>query len=187
MPAYTVLEPPPHRRSIDLRTDRVRFLRESFSFWAFLFGPLWMIWRRQWLVLILYVLVVGGAEFAMRQYGIPLSSRIAVYVLVQILIGTEAGGLRRWTLQRHGWRDVGIVVGDDLEMAERRFFDARLMDPVGVADPLHAARRGFPGPMEPPDLPGTIVPPVPRSSWPGPEVTGLFPEPGSGATPKSAS
>ena len=41
-----------------------------------------------------------------------------------LLIGFEAGTLRRFTLRRRGYRNIGIVVGDDLELAERRFFDA---------------------------------------------------------------
>ena len=36
----------------------------------------------------------------------------------------EAATLRRFTLGRRRWRNVGIVVGDDMETAERRFFDA---------------------------------------------------------------
>ncbi len=40
------------------------------------------------------------------------------------MIGLEASTLRRFTLRRRGWRNVGVVSGDDLEDAERRFFDA---------------------------------------------------------------
>ena len=32
--------------------------------------------------------------------------------------------MRRFTLARRGFRAVGLVVGDDLESAERRFFDS---------------------------------------------------------------
>jgi hypothetical protein len=172
MPAYAVLEPPMRERSADLRSDRVVFLRESFSVGAFLFGPLWMIWRRQWLLLIVYLVVLGAVEVGLRRVAIPLSSRIAVYVLIQILIGIEASSLRRWTLIRHGWRDCGIVIGDDRELAERRFFEARSVVPVASVHP----------PLGMPPLP-----PRPAARRPSPDVTGLFPEPGTGGAPEGAS
>ena len=43
--------------------------------------------------------------------------------------------MRRWTLARRGWKNLGVVVGDDLEAAERRFFDAWVKD-------VQPARRG---------------------------------------------
>ena len=53
MPVYTVHEPPP-RDSDDAAdaADRFVFVRDGFSFWAFLFAPLWMLWHRLWLVLL---------------------------------------------------------------------------------------------------------------------------------------
>jgi hypothetical protein len=172
MPAYAVLEPPTRQRSADSRSDRVVFLRESFSVAAFLFGPLWMIWRRQWLVLILYLVVLGAVELGLRRLAVPLSARLAVYFLIQILVGIEAASLRRWTLIRHGWRDCGVVIGDDLDLAERRFFDARLA-------PMLTAIHEVPPGMPP-------LPPRTAVHGPGPEVTGLFPEPGRGGAPKGA-
>ena len=56
MTVYTVHEPPPREGQADADTDRFVFVRDGFDFWAFLFGPLWMIWRRLWLVLLLYVI-----------------------------------------------------------------------------------------------------------------------------------
>jgi hypothetical protein len=57
------------------------------------------------------------------------------------------------------------VIADDLEMAERRFFDARAGRPVAAMTATAAA----PGAMGPGDL---------RPAGSG--VIGLFPEPGGG-------
>ena len=46
-----------------------------------------------------------------------------VGLLIAILVGIEASSLRRWKLARRKFEQVGVVVADDLEMAERRFFD----------------------------------------------------------------
>src|SRR5215468_2445450 len=48
MPAFAILEPPGYRHTGIEHADRFIFLPEKFSLAAFLFGPLWMIWRRLW-------------------------------------------------------------------------------------------------------------------------------------------
>jgi len=159
MPAFAVFEPPARAGRAPNHTDRFVFLRERFSWAAFLFGPLWMIWRRLWLVLIIYLAVLGLIAFGLQRLGIDSQAHITVYFLVRLLVGMEAATLRRWTLLRRGWRDRGIVVADDLEMAERRFFDR------------WSAERSL-GPPPPPPPP---YGPVPRAG-----VIGLFPEPGGG-------
>jgi hypothetical protein len=165
MPAYAVLEPPRRNRSAGDHADRFVFLRERFSLGAFLFGPLWMTWRRLWVVLISYMIVIGLIEYGLRRVGIAWPTRAIVYILIQLLIGLEATSLRRWTRVRRGWRDCGVVIADDLEVAERRFFDAR------------AARRSATSPVEmPATTPLMAVHPGPGR----PDIIGLFPEPGGG-------
>ena len=127
-------------------TDRFVFLRERFSWAAFLFGPLWMIWRRLWLVLIIYLIVLGLIEFGLRRLGIASQVRFTVYFLVALLVGIEAASLRRWTLLRRGWRDRGIVIADDLEMAERRFFDSWSADTGDASAVLRRPMRRPPAP-----------------------------------------
>jgi hypothetical protein len=160
MPAFAVLEPPVRTgRPAASHADRFVFLRERFSWAAFLFGPLWMIWRRLWLVLIIYVIMLGLIEFGLRRLGIALGARLTVFFLIALLVGFEAVSLRRWTLLRRGWRDRGIVIADDLELAERRFFDSWSVDT----------------PMPPPPPPPPSYAPVSNAG-----VIGLFPEPGGG-------
>ena len=52
-----------------------------------------------------------------------------VGVLISLLVGLEAGTLRRFTFERRGWENVGIVCRPMLEDAERRFFDAWIREP----------------------------------------------------------
>ena len=92
MATYSVFEPAMQRDNAARHADRYFFLRERFNFAAFLFGPLWMIWRRLWLVLLLYVVAVGALEYGLRRLGISAGERIAVFVLIQFLIGIEAAG-----------------------------------------------------------------------------------------------
>ena len=165
MSIYTVHVPPARAQDSAPDPQRFVFVREGFSFWAFLLGPLWMLWHRLWLVLIGYVVLVVLLQAALHVLGASASITFAVGVLLALLVGLEAATLRRFTLARRHWRDAGIVVGDDLESAERRFFD------TWISDAPHA-----------PASPVTVVPPSrgapPGTVTPGSEIIGLFPQPG---------
>jgi hypothetical protein len=166
MPIYTVHEPPPRDDDDDTAAaDRFVFVREGFSMWAFLFAPVWMIWRRLWLVLLLYVVVMAGLQVGLWALGASGTVKFAVGVLVALLIGFEASSLRRWTFTRRGWISHGVVVADDEESAERRFFDAWM------------ARQARPAP---PASAPSVNPQAPyRTAADPPDVIGLFPEPQS--------
>jgi hypothetical protein len=166
MPVYTVHEPPPRDGDDDTAAaDRFVFVREGFSMWAFLFAPVWMIWRRLWLALLLYVVVMAGLQIGLWALGAPGTVKFVVGLLIALLIGFEASSLRRWTFARRGWISHGVVVADDEESAERRFFDAWM-----VSQPRPAPSAGAPG----------VNPQVPyRTAADPPDVIGLFPEPQS--------
>lgn len=167
MAVYTVHQPPARHADPLPDAERIVFVRDGFSFWAFLVAPIWMLWHRMWLVLLGYVVIVGGIEAALSALG---ASRIALSVLglfIALLIGLEASTLRRLNLRRRGFRDVGIVSGADREDAERRFFGA------WTADPRPGGTAAAPPPAPPP---------IPAASAHGshnPDVIGLFPQPGA--------
>src|SRR5262249_13798241 len=54
MRVYTVHQPPLRRDETESDRARIAFVRDGFSFWAFLLGALWMLWHRLWLVLLGY-------------------------------------------------------------------------------------------------------------------------------------
>jgi hypothetical protein len=122
MAVYTVHQPPLRKGETAPDPDRFVLVRDGFYFWAFLFGPLWLAWRRLWLVLVLYIAVMIGVGIALQLVGASTGLRAFVLLAIAILVGLEAGTLRRWTLGLRGWKNVGVVVGDDRDAAERRFF-----------------------------------------------------------------
>jgi len=173
MPAFAVLEPPGHADTAIGHADRFIFLHEKFSLSAFLFGPLWMMWRRLWLDLLIYLAgmaAIGSGLYYLLSVGWPVI--IPIFGLIQLLLGLEATTLVRGMRVRHGWRDCGVVIADDLDLAERRFFGDRVARRA-------AARAAVSGTAGSPGSSGT--PPPPLSGGPsGPDVIGLFPEPGGG-------
>src|SRR5580704_17315410 len=129
MSVYTVHQPPLRAGAAAADAERFAFVRDGFSWWAFLFAPLWMLRHRMWLVLIGYVVVVGLIEAPVPMSGAPALAASLIGILLALLVGLEAGTLRRFTLNRRGWKNLGVVSGADVEDAERRFFDIWLRRP----------------------------------------------------------
>jgi uncharacterized protein DUF2628 len=158
MAIYTVHEPPRRAADVLAHTERFCFVRDGFSWSAFLFGPLWMLRHRLWLVLVIYLIGLAVLLAGLRAVGTSPTGIVVAFELVGLLIGIEASTLRRWTLDRRRWTCLGVVVGDDLEAAERRFFDAWVNDDVARFPAM-------------PIAPSTTIPATH-------DVMGLFPEPG---------
>src|SRR5262249_39216639 len=124
MPVYTVHEPP--RSSGDPLSHAMRFvfIRDGFSWGAFLFGPLWMLRHRMWLILTVYLGIAAALGLAVEWVGPSMALWSLTGLLLALFVGIEGTTLRRWTLDRRGWAGRGVVVGDDVEAAERRYFGA---------------------------------------------------------------
>ena len=161
MAVYSVHEPLPRKDGAPADAERFAFVRDGFYFWAFLLGPLWMLSRRLWLVTLLYLVVAIGLLIGLGALGVAGSVKFVLWFLLALLIGFEAGTLQRWTLSRRGWKNLGIVVGEDMETAERRFFAA--WTPQGPPNP----------PMPTAQSRGSFL-----RSGDG-QIIGLFPHPGA--------
>jgi hypothetical protein len=177
MAVYTVHEPPLKRDQTAPDPERFVFVRDGFAFWAFLLAPLWMLRHRLWLVFFGYLVLTIALQVGLRLTGASPAVTVLVSLLIAWLVGLEAATLRRFTLARRRWKNVGIVVGDDREAVERRFFDAWADDSSRAGGEAH----GF-------SPPGSAVPILRRpqgslqasSQAPGSsDVIGLFPEPGA--------
>jgi hypothetical protein len=171
MPVYTVHAPSATAANVRA-TDKFTFVRDGFHFWAMVFGPLWLIGNGLWLALLGWIFAVVALDLVLAQLGAGFVAIISADILIALLMGFEAASLRRWTLSRRNWRQLDVVVADDEEAAERRFFDrwtAKLVNDQAAVD------RGAPPPTR--DIPGqpfSKPPPLPHSS-----IIGLFPEPGA--------
>jgi hypothetical protein len=173
MPIYTVHAPTADNAGI-AATDRFAFVRDGFHFWAALLGPLWLAWHRLWLALIGWIVVMIAIEVGLARLGAGGTAIFFTNVLIALLMGFEASSIRRWTLSRRNWRQLDIVVADNEESAERRFFDRWAAKQRPIND-QSAVDRGAPPPTR--DIPGqpfSKPPPLPRN-----EIIGLFPEPGA--------
>jgi Protein of unknown function (DUF2628) len=173
MPVYTVHAPV---NNADLRaTDKFAFVRDGFHVWAALLGGVWLAWHRLWLALIGWIVLMAAIDIGMVSLGVGRTAIFLAAVLLALLMGFEAASLQRWTLSRRNWRQLDIVVADDEETAERRFFDRWTAKQRVFGNDQSAVDRGAPPPTR--DIPGqpfSRPPPLPQS-----EIIGLFPEPGA--------
>jgi hypothetical protein len=163
MPTFTVHAPPPRKDESVTAPERFVFVRDGFYFWAFLLAPLWLLMHRLWLALVGYFVVAGALAVLLTLTGTPAAVKTIASLMIALLVGFEAASLWRWTLARRKWQTLGFVVGEDAEMAERRFY-------------AEWAKRD--------EVPATPAPPPSYTApqWrgaPSPsDVIGLFPEPG---------
>jgi uncharacterized protein DUF2628 len=171
MAVYTVHQPPLKKYEAAPDPERFAFVRDGFSFWAFVLGPLWMLRHRMWLVLLGYIVVAVAIQVGLRFIGASGGNAAFAGFMLALLVGMEAGTLRRFTLARRRWRSLGTIVGSDRDTVERRFFDAWVRgETVATMSPATS-----------PAVPRTSAPvaPSPRSAAQAPDVIGLFPQPGT--------
>jgi hypothetical protein len=162
MPTFTIHQPPPRKGETASAPERFLFVRDGFYFWAFVLAPLWLLARRLWLALLGYAVLTAVINIVLYLIGAPAMVKILASFLIALLTGLEAATLWRWTLARRGWKFLGFVVGDGVEMAERRFY-------------AEWTKRGDVTPAPEPQYATPV--------WRGPrspsDVIGLFPEPGA--------
>jgi hypothetical protein len=117
---------------------------------------------------------MAAIDFGLAAVGVGCGTILAVNLLLALLLGFEAASLRRWTLSRRKWRQLDIVVADDEETAERRFFDRWTAKQRGLVNDQRSVDRGGPPPTRNiPGQPFSKPPPLPQGG-----IIGLFPEPG---------
>jgi uncharacterized protein DUF2628 len=162
MTVYMVFEPPERGGDPVARAQRIKFVPDRFSWSAFLLAPLWMLGHGLWLVLVAYVVVLGAVVAGLWAAGVGFGAGGLILALIALLAGFEAANMRRWTLLRRGWHERGMVIGDDLEAAERRFFDTYV-----AAAPERKEPSQGPPPLSFPSRPVAS------------DVIGLFPQPGA--------
>jgi Protein of unknown function (DUF2628) len=136
---------------------------------------LWLLAHRLWLALLGWIAALAVIDLGMIALGAGLVAVLLANGLIALLMGFEAASLRRWTLSRGNWRQLDVVVGDDEEAAERRFFDRWTARQRGPGYDQLATDRGGPPPTR--DIPGqpfSKPPPLQQS-----EIIGLFPQPGA--------
>ncbi len=122
MATYLVFEPADGART-QSNAERVVFLREKFSPWAFVLTPFWLLRYRLWLAFLIWLVVFTLITVVGGLLGFGPYAALAASLFPSIIVGLEAINLRARKLLKRGYRDAGVVIAEDMETAERRFFE----------------------------------------------------------------
>ena len=151
--------------------ERVVFLRERFSAFAFVFTPLWLLRHRLWLAFLVWLILFIAITMLGNLLGFGPFSALAAMYFPGFIFGLEGVNLRARKLMRKGYRDAGVVIAEDLETAERRFFETWKNAPVET--PVKSDYPYAPN-TAPPAYPDTKLTAASTEQ----SVIGMFPTPG---------
>lgn len=101
------------------------FVREGFSWPAFLFGPFWALWFGLWktaVVLFLLSLAISGLAVVS---GMTDGAEFTVTLGLQAMVGLWGNDWRRYGLARQDYAVRGVAGGRDLPDAEHHYFAGR--------------------------------------------------------------
>ena len=99
------------------------FLKDGFSFTAFVFSGFWALWHRMWLV---SALIFGGwllLEVFLTFVGVLNELRFVITIGFSAIIGSGAHDWLSSSLLRRGYSLDGLVAAPRLDAALRRWFD----------------------------------------------------------------
>ena len=153
MQFYTVHEPPdPPADRID-RAERLVFIGDQFMRQAVVLGPIWLLSNRLWHAFAGYVVAVALVALVILAAELNLRWIMLFIGAFNLMIAFEGASLRRWALERTGWRSVGTVSGQTLEECERRFLEdwmpgqrlSREQEFIATVSTLRGSGSGFVG------------------------------------------
>ncbi|AVA19740.1 DUF2628 domain-containing protein [Rhizobium sp. LEGMi198b] len=118
MASYLILTPPggPDKNQVS-----TRFIRDGFSWTAFLFPTLWMLFHRLWLQAIAAFLLQGIALELIRRPEF-FAAGIAILLGVHVLAALEGNHAAYRSLVAGGWKTEDLVSAPNLATAEEIHF-----------------------------------------------------------------
>ena len=105
--------------TIHAKGGRVQAVADRFSWWALLFGPLWLIWHGLWLTLFVMAVLVAAAALLLSAVAAAI-----LFVGFSLLLAFEGAVFRRLELRFRGWREVGLVEAGTTAGAEETWLEA---------------------------------------------------------------
>ncbi len=126
MAVYTIHEPLNPALAVMRRAEDIVFVREGFSWLAFLIGVPWLLIRGLWMEFLIGIALNGAIASVLGGAGIAPDAIGWIFLFLNLILGFEFHNLQRWKLERKGYALIGTVSGRDFAECERRFFEAWL-------------------------------------------------------------
>lgn len=109
---------PPGAKSQD---EHARIIRDRFSWIAFLFPYIWLLWQRAWLAaaLVFAAAALGSAIIDHPVFGL---AGLGLCLAINLLVALEGPTLIVADLRRRGWTVDAIISAPDRETAEEIYY-----------------------------------------------------------------
>jgi len=136
MPSYTIYEKPglpPHEA-----IDSAILIKDHYSIFAFMLPAVWMLVKRLWWILLIYILIL--IPVSALETMLPIWASMLITLLMSLWISLEAPNLIGWSLRNKGYVEVASLYAEDLEHCEHRYVTARLADAERGAKQTPSAR-----------------------------------------------
>jgi len=98
-------------------------IQDGFSWGAAAFGFVWALYIGAWDLALALVVIQALAGMLIPALIVDAAVQSFAHVGVAITIGFGASELRRVLLEFCGLNEVGVVSGESIEAAERRYLD----------------------------------------------------------------
>lgn len=103
--------------------DRMVYVREGFNLWAFIFDAVWLIYRRQWWVLLAYMVLAIAMAMLLHFTHASEGMTLVVQLAIKTFLGFHANDLQGWTLKRRGYRMAGVLVAESDMRVQHRYYE----------------------------------------------------------------
>ncbi len=113
MASYLVLTSPGAPKN----DDGARFIADKFSWLAFVFPAIWLLFKRQWIAGIGVAIFQGLIAFLTQDPSAMLAG-LLIELALRMLIALEGPAFIARRLEAQGWTLQAIVTADDLTAAE---------------------------------------------------------------------
>lgn len=111
MASYLVLTSPgAPRTDVD-----ARFIADKFSWIAFIFPAIWLLFQRQWVAGIAVAILQGLVAFATPE---PSLAGFLIELALRLLVALEGPAFVARRLEAAGWTLQSVITADDLPTAE---------------------------------------------------------------------
>jgi hypothetical protein len=100
------------------------FIRDGFSWLAFLFPLPWLLFRRLWLAAIVAALLYGTSIFLAETYRLD-ALPVAFSFLLSLWVALEGGEARVRKLEGTGWQVDRVIAAYSVTDAEEIYFSGK--------------------------------------------------------------
>jgi hypothetical protein len=102
--------------------DKLRVVKDGFSWTAFIFPLPWLLINRLWLWSVVFFAASFLLGYVAQTLGASQGILFLSILLLALFIGLEAGALKAGGLKKRGFSQVASFVAADAEEAELKFF-----------------------------------------------------------------